>query len=144
MNGDAEEQFKISIKTSDRDDIIDYAAACLPNESCGMFAGRIEGRVKKIEKIYRMTNTELSGVHFTIDPREQLAAIKDMRTIGLISLGNFHSHPETPARPSEEDIRLAFDPAATYIIVSLAGDEPVLKAFHIEGGTASPEEIEVI
>ena len=44
-----------------------------------------------------------------MDPKEQLKAIKDMRANGLTPLGNWHSHPETPARPSQEDIRLAYD-----------------------------------
>jgi proteasome lid subunit RPN8/RPN11 len=67
-----------------------------------------------------------------------------MRARGIVPLGNFHSHPETPARPSEEDIRLAYDPAASYIILSLAEEEPVMRSFHIENGTASAEEIEIL
>jgi proteasome lid subunit RPN8/RPN11 len=44
-----------------------------------------------------------------------------MRKKGFVLLGNFHSHPSTPSRPSEEDMRLAFDPKLSYIIISLAG-----------------------
>jgi proteasome lid subunit RPN8/RPN11 len=44
-------------------------------------------------------------------------------------LGNYHSHPETPARPSEEDLKLFVDPSAAYLIVSLAERLPVVKAF---------------
>jgi proteasome lid subunit RPN8/RPN11 len=85
-----------------------------------------------VEKIYLLGNQDQSREHFSISPREQLAAVKDMRSNGLVPLGNFHSHPETPARPSEEDISLAYDPAASYLILSLAGGAPVLKNFHIE------------
>jgi proteasome lid subunit RPN8/RPN11 len=67
-----------------------------------------------------------------------------MRAKGLKPLGNYHSHPNTPSRPSAEDIRLAFDPSASYMIVSLAGSEPVLKSFHIESGVSSEEEIEIL
>lgn len=48
-------------------------------------------------------------------------------------LGNFHSHPETPSRPSEEDKRLAYDSTAVYMIMSLMdNDNPVFKAFSVD------------
>lgn len=57
-----------------------------------------------------------------------------MRSQGLVPLGNWHSHPESPSRPSEEDKRLANDPRASYLILSLEKeDHPVLNAFHVEG-----------
>ena len=46
-------------------------------------------------------------------------------------IANYHSHPETPARPSQEDIRLAYDPNIFYIIVALAGGQINLNAFRI-------------
>ena len=53
----------------------------------------------------------------------------------------YHSHPETPARPSAEDIRLGLTPDVSYVIVSLAEpDRPVLKSFKIDAGTVQPEE----
>lgn len=48
-----------------------------------------------------------------MDPREQFAVVKDMRNNNLTLLGNFHSHPASPSRPSEEDKRLAFDAGAS-------------------------------
>ena len=57
--------------------------------------------------------------HFSMDPKEQLAALKDARANGYKIIGNFHSHPESPSRPSEEDKRLAFDPTIEYLILSL-------------------------
>lgn len=127
----------VQIRQSDYDAVIAHANAGLPNEACGLIAGRIDGEAYIIEKVYLLTNTDRSREHFSVDPKEQLAAIKDMRAMGLSPLGNFHSHPETPARPSEEDIRLAYDPKAVYLILSLAEEAPMLKAFHIEGGTVS-------
>ena len=70
---------------------------------------------------------------FTIDPKDQLKTIKDMRENGLKPLGNWHSHPESPSRPSEEDKRLANDSKASYLILSLMEEgNPVLNAFHVE------------
>jgi len=62
-----------------------------------------------------------------------------MRANSWLPLGNFHSHPSTPARQSKEDIRLAYDPSASYLILSLAEDIPVLKAFGITGDVVAQQ-----
>ncbi|MDR3109668.1 MAG: M67 family metallopeptidase [Planctomycetaceae bacterium] len=133
----------IRLSRTDYAKIEAHARAGLPNEACGLIAGTVNGDTKTVEKVYLLTNIDASHEHFSIDPREQLAAIKDMRTNGFKPLGNFHSHPQTPARPSEEDIRLAHDSAASYLIISLAESVSVLRAFHVEAGVASAENIDV-
>ena len=71
-----------------------------------------------------------------------LAAVKDMRANGWEPLGNWHSHPASPSRPSEEDRRLAYDSLARYLILSLQElEQPVLKAFRIAGDQVEQEEI---
>ena len=134
----------VKLKNSDYAAIIAHARACLPNESCGLIAGMVEGDVKIVEKVYLLSNPDQSPEHFSIDQKEQLAAVKDMRALGLAPLGNFHSHPSTLARPSEEDVRLAYDPGASYLIVSLAEETPVLLAFGIAGGEVRPQTLEVV
>ena len=122
--------------------MLHHAIAELPNEACGMIAGVKDGSDKVIKKVYLLTNTDHSNEHFSLDPREQLAAVKDMRANGLVPLGNWHSHPETPSRPSDEDKRLAYDKTASYMILSLMdSNNPVLNSFHIEGDTAEKEEL---
>ena len=138
----------ITIKQADFDWIYEHALAERPNEACGLIAGHdTENGVRVIEKVYLLTNIDHTNEHFSIDPREQLAAIKDMRTNGLKPLGNWHSHPESPSRPSEEDKRLANDSRASYLILSLMEEKPVLNAFHIEsseeGKTVRKEELEI-
>ena len=67
-----------------------------------------------------------------------------MRANGLKPLGNWHSHPESPSRPSEEDKRLAYDSKASYMILSLMDREnPVLNSFHIEGTDAEKEDLQI-
>lgn len=125
---------KITIRRSDLIRITEYAISQQPDEACGLIGGvdREDG-VREIRKVYLLTNTDHTNEHFTIDPREQLASIKDMRAEGISPLGNWHSHPETPSRPSEEDKRMANDSRASYLILSLAAKDPVLNAFHVEG-----------
>ena len=131
----------IKMRKSDYETILAHARKEAPVEACGLIAGRFEGADKIIEKVYILTNTDHAEEHFTLDPREQLAAVKDMRANGLEQLGNWHSHPVSPSRPSDEDKRLAYDSTASYMILSLMNDEPVLNSFHIEGDTASKEEL---
>ena len=133
----------VRIKQMDCEKIIAHGKEGLPNEACGLIAGTKAGGVKTIQKVYLLTNIDQSPEHFSMDPKEQLAAVKDMRSEGLILLGNFHSHPETPSRPSREDIRLAYDSTASYLILSFAEEVPVLKAFEISRGKVTAQTIEI-
>ena len=125
---------KITIKESDYKKILEHALKERPNEACGLIGGNDEDDVRVIKEVYLLTNIDHTNEHFSIDPREQLSAIKDMRSKGYKPLGNWHSHPESPSRPSEEDKRFANDSSASYLILSLEKEnEPVLNAFHVEG-----------
>ena len=135
----------IKLSRSDYEKILAHAEKELPDEACGLIAGTIEGGDKLIKKVYLLTNTDHSNEHFSMDPKEQLAAIKDMRANGLVPLGNWHSHPESPSRPSEEDKRLAYDSKASYMILSLMDrSAPVLNSFLISGADAEKEQLEII
>lgn len=123
----------LKLKTSDYEKMLAHCKEGLPNESCGLLAGTVDGDVKTVTKIYLLTNIDASNEHFSMDPKEQLAALKDARANGVNIIGNFHSHPESPSRPSEEDKRLAYDSSIEYLILSLMEqDNPVLKAFGID------------
>ena len=114
------------------DEIVNHAKVELPNEACGLLGGIVEENKKIVKKVYFLTNIDQSVEHFSMEPKEQFAAVKDMRSSGLILLGNWHSHPNSPSRMSEEDKRLAFDTKLSYLILSLAENEPVLKSFNID------------
>lgn len=123
----------LNLSKQDYDIMLEHCVKGLPNEACGLLAGTIDGEVKTVKKVYLLTNIDESNEHFSMDPKEQLDAVKDARTNGLALLGNFHSHPESPSRPSEEDKRLAYDSKMEYLILSLQErDNPVLKAFGID------------
>lgn len=132
----------IYIRKKDYDEIVAYAEKGLPNEACGLLGGTVDGEEKRVEKVYYLRNLDESNEHFSMDPKEQLEAVKDIRKHGWKLIGNFHSHPESPSRPSEEDKRLAYDRNIRYLILSLMDPkEPVLNAFIIEGDQVSKEEI---
>lgn len=123
----------IYIKQKDYESLLKHCVEGLPNEACGLLGGVRDGGSTRVEKIYLLENVDASNEHFSMNPKEQLAAVKDMREHGYVMLGNFHSHPESPSRPSEEDKRLAYDSSVYYLILSLEDREnPVLNAFVID------------
>jgi proteasome lid subunit RPN8/RPN11 len=122
------------------DDIVDHAFDETPIEACGLLAGSVDGVV---EEWYPMTNVDNSPEHFSFSPDEQFEVLKNTRRRGLRILASYHSHPASPARPSEEDICLAYDPKLIYVIISLAGGATDVKAFRITGGRAYPCEMEI-
>ncbi len=130
----------ITITNDILEQMILQATAAAPVEACGILAGKDGG----VEKFYPMTNADNSSEHFALVPQEHFSVVKQMRSEGQEMVAVYHSHPASPARPSEEDIRLALMPGAKYVILSLAGEEPDVKCFEIEDGEVTKIEIEVI
>ncbi len=130
----------LKLKKEVYEQMISHAQDGFPLEVCG-YLGEKNGIVSFIKK---MKNTDESNEHFAFDPAEQFVAVKEMREKGCKAAVVYHSHPETPSRPSEEDIKLANDSEVSYIIVSLADTEPVVKSFRIKDETVSLEEIILI
>ena len=102
-----------------------------PLEACGLLGG-VDGVASEF---YELTNIDASGDHYGMTPEEQFAVVKDMRGKGLRMLAIWHSHPASPARMSEEDLRLAFTPEVVYVIVSLENvDKPNIRGFIVDSG----------
>jgi len=121
--------------------VLTHARSDSPLEACGYLAADGDGL---ITHSFPMTNMDKAEDHYTLDPAEQFAAVKQMRTSGLRLAAIYHSHPATPARPSVEDIRLAYDPDIHYLIATLVEGEKELRAFRIQKGQVCEEEIELV
>ena len=125
----------IKLKRSDYEKMLAHAEKEL--------GGTLDENGKTVSEVYLLTNIDASNEHFSMDPKEQLAAVKDMRSKGITLLGNWHSHPESPSRPSDEDKRLAHDSKASYMILSLMDRaNPVLNSFKITGSDPKTSEKE--
>ena len=122
------------------DEMIEHARLEAPIEACGYLGAECGAAVE----VFRMKNMDASIEHFSLNPEEQFAVIRRMRDSGLKPSAVYHSHPATPARPSDEDIRLAYDPDMSFVIVSLAGDEPSVCSFRIGNACVDDEEIIII
>ena len=119
------------------DAIVAHAREDAPNECCGYLYGR-DGRV---QEVVRAENIRHSPYGFELG-FEALRATNELDDEGY-EVAIYHSHPRSAARPSEQDINVAMYPHWTYLIVSLAGDEPELRAWRIADGRVDEEEIAV-
>ena len=132
---------KLEIPTNIFERMVAQAKALAPIEACGILAGKDN----KAEKLFEMTNADNRSDHFMMEPKEQFAVVEDIRSAGLEMLAIYHSHPETPARPSAEDIRLALTPDVIYVIVSLQGaNAPAVKGLLIENGTVTEVPVKIM
>jgi proteasome lid subunit RPN8/RPN11 len=142
------------------DAMVAHARELDPHECCGLLAGK-EGLVVRH---YRITNTVArdaqavevfdaadvkrlgllsegtrAEVAYFMDPKEMLAAFKDMRQHELELTVIYHSHTHSPAYPSLTDVGLAYYPDATYLIISLEDKaRPDLRAYRINDRQVSP------
>ncbi|MFA4843000.1 MAG: M67 family metallopeptidase [Candidatus Omnitrophota bacterium] len=120
--------------------LVNHAKKEVPIEACG-YLGAKDG---VITAIYALTNVDKSSEHFSFAPKEQFAALRDAREKDLEICAVYHSHPVSPARPSEEDIAKAYDPEILYVIVSLAQGKEDIRAFRIKNKTVGQVDLEII
>jgi [CysO sulfur-carrier protein]-S-L-cysteine hydrolase len=121
--------------------LVEQALREAPQEACGILAGRDSCACVH----YEMTNADQSREHFSMVPEEQFEVIREIRARDQEMLAIYHSHPDTPARPSQEDTRLALTPDVVYVILSLQEPErPVIKGFLIENNSATEVPIGIV
>jgi proteasome lid subunit RPN8/RPN11 len=136
------------------DAMIAHARALDPFECCGLLAGtngtvlrhyRITNTVAKdaravevfdsanVKQLGLLPDTARAQVAYFMDPKEMLAAFKDMRQRNLELTAIYHSHPRSPAYPSPTDVGLAYYPNVVYLIISLEQkSSPDVRAYWIK------------
>jgi proteasome lid subunit RPN8/RPN11 len=120
------------------DELIAHARADAPNECCGML-GLADAR---LTAYFPARNEFASPQRFRIESSDQIRIYNEILSRGE-EPAIYHSHPHTEGRPSQTDINLARDwPGSPWVICSLAGDEPAVRAFRIEGNEV--EEVELV
>lgn len=120
--------------------MIEHARREAPLECCGILAGK-DGTV---QKAFEMRNEEQSPVRYLMSPQEQLSVFGEMERESQEMVGIYHSHTHTIPFPSETDVKMAFYPDVSTVIISLKEEPPVVKAFRISEDTIFPEEIEIV
>jgi proteasome lid subunit RPN8/RPN11 len=115
--------------------LVEHARDEAPNECCG-YVRATDGVV---EEVVRAENPRISPYGFELDAKSLLAT-NELDDEGY-EVGIYHSHPKSPAEPSQTDINLAHYPHWTYLIISLAGDEPTVRGWRIVDGKVTEEEV---
>jgi len=106
------------------DDLIEKISALVrqgyPNEICGLLIGKRDIEIKTVEEFQAVPNLnqEEAQNRFNLDPKEFERIDKESKARGLEIVGIYHSHPDSPAEPSERDRSFAW-PVYSYVIFSI-------------------------
>jgi len=134
------------------DEMIAHAREDLPNEACGM----VHAREGVPIAAHRVANVAASPYRYEMNPLQMMGLESQRDATGETLFAIYHSHVASEARPSPTDVRMAFFPPGEiarepmfpetyYIVVSLAGEPPSVRAFRIRaGGVVEEEPIELV
>jgi [CysO sulfur-carrier protein]-S-L-cysteine hydrolase len=128
------------------DDMLAHAREEFDAECCGLiaYAGLAPDGSGQALDVRHTRNVYASRKRFEIDKDELFQAYKDFeaeaREIGAI----YHSHTHTAPYPSQTDINFAAKwPGVEWVIIGLAGDEPEVRCYFIDGPTVREVPLEV-
>ena len=132
----------LQLRREHLDLIVAHARETAPAECCGLVGGVNDNTTT----VYQLRNvTPDPHVAYEAAPEELFKAQRQMRDRGEVLLAIYHSHPRSAEpSPSETDVRLAYYPLAAYLIVGLAGDQPVVKAFKISEREQHWQQVEYV
>lgn len=126
----------ITLEAQQGDDIRRHGEAEYPHECCGLLIGSFaeDGR-KRVVEVYPISNAreeEARHNRSLITPDEYMRGERYARGRNLDVVGNYHSHPDHPAVPSQFDLEHAW-PTWSYIIVSVRdGRASELRSWEME------------
>lgn len=127
-------------------DIVDHAREEYDAECCGMIAYADDSSAGNGQamRVHRATNVYASRKRFEIDGKEVLRVTDEFEEEGWEVGAIYHSHTHTAPYPSQTDINFAANwPGLEWVIVGLAGDEPEIRCYLIEGGEVREVPLEV-
>lgn len=127
--------FRLQVPRSLLDEMLAQARAELPNECCGLLAGRIDrsAGVGRVERRYPLVNEAASPTEYLSEAKSMFSAVRDMDRNRLEMLAIYHSHPTSAAVPSRKDLERSYSPDVIHLIVSLQAVEPVMDGWWLSG-----------
>ncbi|MBT4220372.1 MAG: M67 family metallopeptidase [Rhodospirillaceae bacterium] len=116
----------ISIPADLMQQINDAAEAAYPEECCGLLAGRTAANGDITVTRLGISNNVASGDRsrrFEVDPKVRFDLMRALDDGDIDEaeeiIGHYHSHPNHPARPSEHDLEMAFEPDLIWLIIGV-------------------------
>lgn len=114
-----------------------------PYETCGIIAG-VEGS-NTPQRLIAMHNAAQSRSFFQFDAKQQLRVWREMAQRGEEPIVIYHSHTDSVAYPSREDILYASEPQAHYVIIATNNTHnESVRSFRIVNGTVTEERIQQV
>ena len=132
---------------------IDVARATLPNEACGLLAAAepadwAAAAAVAVVDLVPVANSLASPSAFALDGKSMLDAEARIEADGRRSIGVYHSHPASEARPSVRDVddAAAYDPdhMLLHLIASLQGFAPTVRAWRFGASVAECRELAIL
>ena len=111
----------------------EHAIARLPEEACGVLAGR-NGRCASV---IPLVNALHSPTRYAVAPEDLFDVLTTLNEKSWELLAIFHSHPQGEARPSATDTDEAYYPNSAYLILAPVGDDWICRAFVIRDQAVS-------
>ena len=102
-------------------DIRRHGRESYPEECCGALIG-LDGSVVEAMRLPNLMGEEARR-HFLVGPVEYQVAEKRATEMGGKLMGFYHSHPDHPARPSQNDLEQAW-PTFLYVILAVQDGKP--------------------
>ncbi len=124
------------------DRIHEHGARDYPNECCGALLGRDAGAERTVLGLVPLVNQRDDSPRnrFSITSEDVRLAEKEAKAKGWELIGWYHSHPDSPARPSEFDREHAW-PWYSYIIFQVEKGEPrEMRSWRLDDDRAKYEE----
>ncbi|MFN7924074.1 MAG: M67 family metallopeptidase [Bryobacteraceae bacterium] len=104
--------------------MVEHGRACFPKECCGIMLGTEEDGVRRCTIAIACRNAYEGEQkdRFQLDPKDQLAADRKARELGISVLGFFHSHPDEDAYFSATDLKNSW-PWYSNVVMSIRSGE---------------------
>ena len=101
-----------------------HLEAAWPKEGCGILLGREQDDSRVVFEAVPCRNAYEGeqADRFQLDPKEQIAADRRARELGLDVLGFFHSHPDCDAYFSKTDLQNSC-PWYSFVVLSIQKGE---------------------
>jgi len=122
--------------------LLAHAQAELPNECCGLLAGKSSAEegpasanpIRQALDYYPLKNAADSPVEYLSDPRSMFEAVREMRRLGREIVAVYHSHPSSAPVPSRTDLERNYSEEVMNLIVGLSDAEPLMRGWWLTSG----------
>jgi [CysO sulfur-carrier protein]-S-L-cysteine hydrolase len=141
--------FRLVLPRRFANEMIAHAREALPNECCGLLAGKVvavanDEQTARVECRFPLVNAAASPVEYLSEPRSMFEAVRTMRRLAIEVIAVYHSHPASAPVPSRTDLERSYSDRVINFIISLAQEPAEMRAWWLVGDRPLEAEWEII